>query len=85
MAAGLLRNGSAEAEDAHLLEMNFPAKDSGIMRIHAWNMTNQLDPNGYFILDQHAIVTLLFEGVSAIECVDYDMIPGIILDLTSAK
>ena len=58
---------------------------AGLLRIHAWNMTDEVDAKGYFVLDKHAIVTLTLEGVSAINCADFDMVPGIIFDLEITK
>jgi len=73
--------GAPRFHDAELLELTFSNKGSGLMRLHAWNMTDQVDDEGYFINDKHAIVTLLLEGVRSINCVDFDMKPGIIYDL----
>ncbi|RUM17490.1 hypothetical protein EFQ99_34175 [Rhizobium vallis] len=70
--------------DAYLLEITF-SNGAGLLRIHAWNMTNEVDAKGYFILDKHAIVTLTLEGVSAINCIDFDMVPGIIYGLEITK
>ncbi|NLR96465.1 hypothetical protein HGP17_06425 [Rhizobium sp. P38BS-XIX] len=71
--------------DAKLLEISFSGSGAGLLRIHAWNMTDQVDAKGYFVLDKHAIVTLILEGVSAISCTDFDMVPGIIFDLEITK
>ena len=67
--------------DAELLEVTFSGKGAGLLRIHAWNMTDEVDAQGYFVLDKHAVVTLALKGVSAINCADFDMVPGIISDL----
>jgi len=48
-------------------------------------MTNEGNANGYFVLDKHAVVTLALEGVSAVNCADFDMVPGVILDLKITK
>jgi hypothetical protein len=71
--------------DAKLLEISFSRNAAGLLRIHAWNMTDEVDAKGYFVLDKHAIVTLTLEGISAINCIDFDMIPGIIFDLEITK
>ncbi|ARM91980.1 hypothetical protein RHEC894_PD00476 (plasmid) [Rhizobium sp. CIAT894] len=71
--------------DAKLLEIAFSNSGAGLLRIHAWNMTDEVDAAGYFVLDKHAIVTLTLEGVSAINCTDFDMAPGIIFDLEITK
>lgn len=71
--------------DAELLEVTFSSKGAGLLRIHAWNMTDEVDAKGYFVLDKHAMVTLALDGVSAINCADFDMVPGIIFDLEITK
>ena len=67
--------------DAELLEIIFSGKGSGLLRIHAWNMTNKVDARGHFVLDKHVVVTLALEGVSVISCTSFDMVPAIIFDL----
>jgi hypothetical protein len=67
--------------DAKLLEVTFSGKGSGLLRIHTWNMTNEVDEQGYFVLDKHVVVTLALEAVSVINCTDFNMVPGIIFDL----
>ncbi len=67
--------------DAHLLEIAFSGEGTGLLRIQACNMTDRVDAKGYFVLDKHATVTFALDGVSAINCVDFDMIPAIIFDL----
>ena len=71
--------------DAKLLGITFSSNGAGLLRMHAWNMTDEVDAKGYFVLDKHAIVTLICEGVSAINCTDFDMVPGIIFDLEITK
>jgi hypothetical protein len=51
--------------DAELFEITFFGKGAGRLCIHAWNMTDKVDAQGYFVLDKHAVVTLALEGVSA--------------------
>ncbi len=71
--------------DAELLELMFSSKGAGMLRIHAWNMTDQVDAEGYFVLDKHAVVTFTLEGVSAVNCVDFDLVPGILFNLEISK
>jgi hypothetical protein len=66
--------------DAKLLEITFSGKGSGLLRIHAWNMTNKVDARGYFVLDKHVVVTLAL-AVSVINCTNFDMVPAVIFDL----
>lgn len=71
--------------DAELLDIEFSGKGCGRIGIHAWNMTSEVDARGYFVVDRHAMVTLLLEGISAIDLSDFDMMPGIILALEVAR
>lgn len=71
--------------DALLLEISFRESGVGHLRIHTWNTTDDVDAEGYFVLDKHAIVTLTLEGISAIQCADFDMVPGIIFDFEITK
>lgn len=69
--------------DGELLEvvLSGTGKGTGLLRIHAWNMTDEVDAQGYVVLDKHAVVTLALEGVSRVDCTDFDMVPAIILDM----
>ena len=67
--------------DAELLEITFSGKGSGLLRIHAWNMTNKVDARGHFVRDKHVVVVLALEAVSAINCTNFDMVPAVIFDL----
>lgn len=67
--------------DGELLEIAFFGKGQALMRIHAWILTDKVDDQGHLITDRHAVVTFALDGVNTIECRDFDMVPGIILDL----
>jgi Immunity protein 50 len=36
-------------------------------RIHTWDMTNELDTRGYYVLKNHTLVTLNFSGVEELK------------------
>ncbi|WP_144222852.1 hypothetical protein [Mesorhizobium amorphae] len=67
--------------DAELLEITFSGKGAGLLRIQAWNVTDEVDAKGYLVPDKHATATLTLDGVTAIHCIDFDMMPAIIFDL----
>lgn len=71
--------------DAILLEIGFRGGGEGLMRIHAWNTTGEVDAQGYLVLDKHTVVTLAMEGVEEVNCTDLGMMPGIIFDLEITK
>jgi hypothetical protein len=64
--------------DGELREITFSNKGVGLLRIYTWNMTDELNAEGYFVLEKHATVTIALEGVREINCSDFDMVPGII-------
>jgi hypothetical protein len=48
-------------------------------------MTTEIDSSGHFVLDRHAFVTILFEGVSDLELADFstqNVIGGLKIDPT---
>jgi hypothetical protein len=56
--------------DAEVLEMvlsrdGTDGSPSLSATIHAFEMTNEVTPEGYFLCHKHAVVTLLFEGLDA--------------------
>jgi hypothetical protein len=71
--------------DAKLIEINFSGKGKGLLRVHTWNLTNEVDTKGHFVLEKHAIVTFALEGVSAVHCEDFDKLPSIIFNLEITK
>jgi hypothetical protein len=71
--------------DAELLEVTLSTKGSGLLRIHTWEITDNLDAHGYYVLDKHVVVTLALEGISVVDCADFDMAPGIIFDLAITR
>jgi hypothetical protein len=42
------------------------------MRIHAFEMTSEVDAEGYFVLGKHVIVSFRFEGVTNLELNDFN-------------
>jgi Immunity protein 50 len=64
--------------DAEVLEIRLVGKptrtgdkrDRGVelsARIHTWEMTNELDTRGYYVLKNHTLVTLNFSGVKELK------------------
>lgn len=51
--------------DAELLELKI-APEAVVIRLHVFRMTNETDPDGYFLRDRHASVTLRLEDVTAL-------------------
>ena len=66
--------------DAELVEVRLASNDTSTLRIRAFRMTDKVDGRGYFILDKHAVVTILLEGVTYVALNHFNL-PGIIFDL----
>lgn len=69
-----------EFHDAEILNINLVLGEASSMRIHAWNMTDQVDSEGYFVTDKHAVIVVSFASVQMINLKDFDH-EGIIFDL----
>ncbi len=41
--------------------------DDSVLRVHTWRMTSDLDERGYFILDQHVVVSFILTRISVLE------------------
>ncbi|WP_075288675.1 Imm50 family immunity protein [Pararhizobium arenae] len=49
--------------DAEIISLSLSRTGASELKIHGWIMTDGVDPNGYILLDKHAVVTFSFEGV----------------------
>ena len=70
--------------DAEVLQIVLRSDASSTLRIHAWNITEDIDTEGYFKTDAHAVVTIVLDGVSCVELSEFHL-PGIILDMKFAQ
>lgn len=70
--------------DAELLEIVLRSSGPSTLRIHAFDMTNQVDENGFFVTEKHAVVTLTLESVRRIALSDFEL-KGIIESLEITK
>jgi hypothetical protein len=66
--------------DANLLNIALHGDQPSTLRIHAFQMTDKVDAQGYFVLEKHAVVTLSLEEVTSVSLNDFHL-PGIIGDL----
>lgn len=66
--------------DAKLLNIALHSNEPSTLRIHAFQMTDKVDEQGYFVLEKHAVVTFSLEEVASISLADFNL-PGIIHDL----
>jgi hypothetical protein len=63
--------------DASLVEISLASNGTSRMRLHAWRMTEQVDVQGYFVLDRHVVVTLTLDEVTDISLSQFNL-PGIV-------
>jgi hypothetical protein len=66
--------------DADLRSLRLGSGGNCTLQIFAWNMTDQVDAQGYFVLDKYALVTVTLEGVTAVKLSDFDLL-GVIFEL----
>lgn len=53
--------------DAEILELHLDRTGQSWIKIHTWNMTDQIDSSGYGISDKHAVVTFILEAITGVE------------------
>lgn len=60
--------------DANVLTYAKPTPECQALTltIHTWQMTNEVDSNGYFVLRNHALVSFRFEGLFEVNMDTFD-------------
>ena len=53
--------------DAEILELHLDRAGRSWIKVHAWNMTDKVSAEGHCVLDKHAVVTFLLEGLTELE------------------
>lgn len=66
--------------DAELLQIELSSARNSKMLIHAWNMTDAVTAEGFYVTDRHAVVTINLATVSAVSLSEFHQ-PGIIANL----
>lgn len=49
--------------DAEIISLSLTRQGRSELKIHGWIMTDKADPDGYIVLDKHAVVTFSLEDV----------------------
>ena len=49
--------------DAEIIALHLNRKGSSSLRVHTWEMTKEIDENGYYVLAKHIVVEFIFEAV----------------------
>jgi Immunity protein 50 len=60
--------------DAQVSAYVAPTRGSQLLvfTIHTWQMTNEVDAKGYFVLQKHALVSFRFDGIFDVEMAAFD-------------
>jgi Immunity protein 50 len=53
--------------DAEILSVSLNRSRSSCVRIHAWEMSKEVDAEGYFIPRKHVVVSFLLDGLTDLE------------------
>jgi hypothetical protein len=65
--------------DANLLDVRLASGGPSVLTIHAWRMTEEVDDQGYFVLDKHVTVTITLDDVTEVTLTHFNL-PGIIFE-----
>jgi hypothetical protein len=68
--------------DAEIISLALNRSGISTLQIHTWQMTDQVDEKGYYILKKHVLVNFQMEDVLDLELVDFspqNVISGLIL------
>ena len=57
--------------DAEILGLNLRRDGRSSIRVHSWRMTSEVNAQGHYVLDRHAVVTVWLEGISDLELGDF--------------
>jgi hypothetical protein len=58
--------------DAEVVAIHLRRTGPSELKLHTWQMTDQTDDKGFFLLDKHVVVTFGLEGISASKLVGFD-------------
>ncbi|KQV81453.1 Imm50 family immunity protein [Rhizobium sp. Root1220] len=68
--------------DAEIISLSLSRTRASELKIHGSITTDGVDPNGYIVLDKHAVVTFSFEGIMDLQLDGFssqNVIAGLIL------
>jgi hypothetical protein len=57
--------------DAEVLEIDLRRKGRSSILVHGWRMTSEIDSDGHFVLDRHAVITVWLEEITDLELGDF--------------
>lgn len=57
--------------DAEILEIELKSGTPSFLRLHAWNMTDRVGENGYFVTERHAVIKIEIAKVLGIHLSEF--------------
>ena len=60
-------NGEPRFHDAEIVSLNLQRRSESTLNIHFWTATGEVDDRGYFLLDNHVVVTFAMKVVTDLE------------------
>ena len=57
--------------DAEVLSIELRRSGLSSLSVHAWEMTGDIDPQGFYVLRKHVVVIFSFEGISDLQLADF--------------
>jgi hypothetical protein len=53
--------------DAEVVEMHLSRSSSSSLAVHTWEMTSEVDKQGYYALTKHIVVEFVLKGISSLD------------------
>jgi len=73
--------------DAEIIDLHLQWAGRSRIRIHAWQITNEVDPDGYYVTDHHVVVTFWFEEITGLALTGFNpqnVIAGLDVEKTAS-
>ena len=58
--------------DAEVLSLHLNRTGSSVLTVHAWDMTDHVDSDGFYVLQKHVIVRFLLDGITESSFEDFN-------------
>jgi hypothetical protein len=70
--------------DADLMAINIISNGASVLKLWTWSMTDNVDDQGYFVLEKHIFVDIILREVTYIALNEFHL-PGIVFQLHITK
>ena len=58
--------------DAEIISLHLNRRGNSSMCVHTWEMTSEVDQNGYFVQRKHLVVEFILENISGLNLDDFN-------------